>query len=116
MEAAAQSGGVGGYAACALTGGPDRVEIRGYALSSDPARQHQSHPEPVGARWCYCRVQHQFRQQADPEQTVIRIFPKEGDDLARVEREVRKALAGLGISLDVQIDPLSDLPGIEDET
>ncbi len=50
-----------------------------------------------------------------PEQPVIRIFPKEGDDPARVEREVRKALAGLNVSLDVQIDPLSDLPGIEDE-
>ncbi len=56
-----------------------------------------------------------FVSKPTPEQTVIRIFPKDEDDLARVEREVRKALAGLGISLDVQIDLLSDLPGREDE-
>ena len=57
-----------------------------------------------------------FFSKPSPEQTVIRIFPKEGDDLIQVERAVRQALAGLRISLDVQIDPLSDLPGIEDET
>ncbi len=55
-----------------------------------------------------------FFSKRSPEQMVIRIFPK-GDDPARVEREVREALAGLSVSLNVQIDPLSDLPGIEDE-
>ncbi len=47
------------------------------------------------------------------EQTVIRVSPKEGDDSGRVEREAQEALAGLSVSLDVQIDPLSDVPEIE---
>ncbi len=56
-----------------------------------------------------------FFSNPTPEQTVIRIFPNEGDDPARVEREIRAAMAGLGVSLDVQIDLLSGLPEIEDE-
>ncbi len=40
-----------------------------------------------------------FFSKPSPEQTVIRIFPKEGDDPSLVERGVREALAGLGISL-----------------
>jgi hypothetical protein len=48
-------------------------------------------------------------------QPVIRIFPKEGDDPARVEREVREALAGLGASLDVRIGLLADLQEVEEE-
>ena len=50
-----------------------------------------------------------------PDQPVIRIFPKEGDDPSQVEREVREALVGLGVSLDVRIDLLGDLQGVEEE-
>ncbi len=44
-----------------------------------------------------------------PQKSVVTVFTRMGDDPKAVEQTVRQALAAVGASVDVQVDPLRDL-------
>ncbi len=44
-----------------------------------------------------------------PQQPAVTVFTRMGDDPKAVEQTVLQALAAVGASVDVRVDPLSDL-------
>ncbi len=44
-----------------------------------------------------------------PRQPAVTVFNRMGDDPKAVEQTVLQALAAVGASVDVQVDPLNDL-------